>query len=177
MQRLWAEEILRGSYSFQVAAGRAPRAPPGAKTASHALKCGRPHFANWGLPRFRAQKHDFAPEGLVREDEFEYVGFLRFRMGDDLVADNTSQTGVCFFRRLASNPNALVEITHLAMELGDQETGSFESLAQLVHNKLAALQDALRALRCRPILPSPISVIEGEQPHEQKSLPAIGVRQ
>ena len=37
MQRLRAEEILRGSYSVQVAPGRAPRAPPGAKTASHAV--------------------------------------------------------------------------------------------------------------------------------------------
>ena len=129
MQRLWQEEILWGSYSFQVAAGRAPRAPPGAKTASHALKCSRPQFAKWGLTRFRAQKHYFAPDGLVREDEFEYVGFLRFRMGDDLVADNTSQTGVCFFRRLAGYPDALVKITHFAMKLGDHEVGPCESLA------------------------------------------------
>ena len=42
-----------------------PSEPPGAKTASHALKCGRHGFAKWGLPRFRAQKPDFAPESSI----------------------------------------------------------------------------------------------------------------
>ncbi len=68
--------IIKGELSKR--GGRAPsRAsvfpePPGAKTASHALKRGRPHFANLGLPRFRAQKPDFASDGSVREYEFEY---------------------------------------------------------------------------------------------------------
>jgi hypothetical protein len=141
---------------------------PGAKTASHTLKRGRPLLAKGGLPHFRAQKPVFAPDDSFRKQEFEYSSILRFRMGDDLGTDDMGQTGICFIRRLVGNPDALVEVTHFAMELGDQEAGSCESPAQFVHDELATFQDALKVLRCGSILPPPIYVIESEQPHKKE---------